>query len=51
MWPGWMFTPSKPYPFGKYYHTTAYALSKIIYRIDIIEGKYRPQEMVMKDFK
>ena len=41
MLPGWMFFPRKSHPFGDYYHTIVCAISKVIYRINIVEWKDR----------
>ena len=46
----WMFFPHNPYPFGKEYHTSVCALSKIIYCVDIVEGKDQERRMGRKYF-
>ena len=37
--PGWIFVPCKPHPFGNKYHTIVCALYKVIYHVEIIEGE------------
>ena len=37
---GWIFPPRKPHPFENKYHTIVCAKSKVIYNVDIVEGKY-----------
>ena len=37
--PGWMFVPHKPHPFGNEYHTIACAKYKVIYNVEIAEGR------------
>ena len=38
-YPGCMFISRKPYPFWNDYHTIAGDKSKVIYNIEIVEGK------------
>ena len=45
-----MFVSHKPNHFGNEYHTIEYAKYKVIYNVDIMEGKDRPIVMVKKDF-
>ena len=45
-----MFFPCKPHPFGNRYHTIACAKSKIIYNVEILEGKDQPRVVGNKDF-
>ena len=40
--PGWMFFLCKPHHFGRDYHTVACAKSKVVYNVEIVEGKDRP---------
>ena len=49
--PGWIFVSCKPHPFENDYHTIVWAKSKVIYNIEIVEGKYRPRVMVEKEFE
>ena len=46
-----MFVPHKTQNFGNEYHTIACAKSKVIYNIDIMEGKDRTKGMGKKDFE
>ena len=46
-----MFVPRKPHPFGNEYHTIVCAKSKVIYNIEITEGKYSPRVMGKKEFE
>ena len=43
--PGYMFVPCKPWPFGNEYHTVCCCLSGIMWGIDLVEGKDRPQQL------
>ena len=43
-----MFDPHKPHPLGKKYHTIACAESKVIYNVEIVEGKDQPKVMGKK---
>ena len=45
-----MFVPHKPHPFGNKYHTIVCKLSKVIYHVEIVEGKYRPRGVCQKEF-
>ena len=42
--------PHKPHHFGIKYHNIVCELSKVIYHVDIIDYKDRPQGMVQKEF-
>ena len=46
--PGWMFVPRKPWPFGNEYHTVCCSLSGIIWRMELVEGKDSPSEIIPK---
>ena len=46
-----MLVPCKPYPFGNEYHTIVCAKSKVIYNVDIVEGKDWPRVMGKKEFE
>jgi hypothetical protein len=39
-----MFVPRKPWPFGNEYHTIACGVSKILYNLELVEGKDEPKE-------
>ena len=43
--PGWVFCPRKPHPFGNEYHTICCALSGILFRLELVEGRDRPKEL------
>lgn len=43
--PGWMFVPRKPHPFGNEYHVNNCGLWGVMYFIELVEGKDRPQEL------
>ena len=45
-----MFVPCKTHPFRNKYHTTACDKSKVIFNVEIVEGKDRPIVMVNKEF-
>ena len=45
-----MFVPHKPHPFWNEDHTIACALSKVIYHVEIVEGKDWPRGVVCKEF-
>lgn len=47
--PGWMNVPRKPHPFGNEYHTIACALTHIIFRVELSEGKDRPAGSAPQD--
>ena len=42
--PGWTVVKRKPHPMGNEYHTTACCNTKIIFHIEIVEGKDQPKE-------
>ena len=46
-----MFVPRKTHPFGNKYNTIAFAKSKVIYNIEIVEGKDQIIVMGEKDFE
>ena len=46
-----MFVSRKPHPFGNNYHTIACAKYKVIYNVEIVEGKDRPRGMGKKEFE
>ena len=48
--PGWMYVPRKPHPQGNEYHSIACGESGIMYRIELVEGKDRPQEKPTENF-
>lgn len=43
--PGWMFVPRKPHPMGNEYHSLCCGISGIMYAIELVEGKDRPQQL------
>jgi hypothetical protein len=43
--PGWIVVKRKPHPFGNEYHTAACCETKIIYFIELVEGKDRPPQL------
>ena len=47
--PGFMFVPRKPWPFGNEYHSVCCCLSGIMWGIDLVEGKDRPNELGKKE--
>ena len=49
--PGWMFPPRKPHLFGNDYHKIECDKSKVIYNVEIVEGKDRPRVMGKKEFE
>ena len=48
--PGWMYVPRKTHPQGNEYHSIACGESGIMYRIELVEGKDRPQEKPKENF-
>ena len=49
-WPGIMFVPRKPWPFGNEYHDAGCADSDIIWALELREGKYCPIQLNNKEF-
>ena len=51
--PGWVFVKRKPLPVGNKYRTAACANTKVLYCVEIIEGKDIPTEVphYVKDFE
>ena len=47
--PGFMFVPHKPWLFGNEYHSVCCCLSGIMWGIDLVEGKDRPNELGKKE--
>ena len=43
--PGFMFVGSKPHPFGYERHIIYCALASVLWRAQIVEGKYRPNQL------
>ena len=43
--PGWMFVPRKPHPKGNEYHSICCSVSGVMYGIEIVQGKDRPQQL------
>ena len=48
--PGWMFVPRKPKPFGNEYHTMCCGLSGVLYSMELVEGKDRPSSLGEMEF-
>ena len=48
--PGFMFVPSKPWPFGNEYHLVCCCLSGIMWGINLVEGKERLNELGKKEW-
>ena len=47
-YPGWMFVPRKPWPFGNEYQTLCCSLSGILWQMELVEGKDSPSEIIPK---
>ena len=45
-----MSIPWKPWPFGNEFHPIACRLSGILYALELVEGKDRPNERPAEDF-
>ena len=43
--PGWIFVPRKPHPMGNEYHTICCGQTRILYQLELVEGKDRPVEL------
>ena len=48
--PGWVYVPRKPHPFGNEWHTLSCANSKIIYQVELVEGKDHPKDLGDPEF-
>ena len=48
--PGFMFVPRKPWPFGNEYHDACCTKSDIIWSVDLHKGKDRPRELGVKEY-
>ena len=48
--PGFMFVPHKPWPFGNENHTVCCCSSGIMWGIDLVEGKDRPQQLGIQQY-
>ena len=48
--PGFMFIPHKPWPFGNEYHTVCCCSSGIMWGIDLVKGKDRPQQLGIQQY-
>ncbi|KAG7359040.1 transposase IS4 [Nitzschia inconspicua] len=44
--PGWTYVPRKPTPMGNEYHSVCCGVSKIMWQIELVEGKDAPRERV-----
>jgi hypothetical protein len=49
--PGWQYVERKPMPWGNLFHTCACAMSKVIFSLEIMEGKDRPPWKEMAEFE
>ena len=49
--PGWVYCPRKPHPFGNEYHSACCGITGIMYVIELVEGKDRPQERGSPEFE
>ena len=49
--PGFMCVGRKPHPFGNYWHTICCALTSILWREQIGDGKDRPSELGKKKWE
>lgn len=43
--PGWMCVPPKPHPFGNEWHDINCGLCKIIFSVELSEGRYHPKDL------
>ena len=48
--PGWVFCPRKPHPFGNEYHTACCGITRVLFSIELVEGKDRPPERNRPEF-
>jgi hypothetical protein len=48
--PGFVFCPRKPWPFGNEWHAIACSETTIIFFVELVEGKDRPQELGEKKY-
>ena len=48
--PGHIFLPRKPWPLGNEYHSICCCQSDVMFRVEIVEGKDRPQEKPPEKF-
>jgi Transposase IS4 len=46
--PGYMYVPRKPWPFGNEYHSVACGLSRIMWGVELVEGKDAPNNRPKK---
>lgn len=49
--PGFMCVPRKLQPFGHQYHTICCAISRIMYQVELVEGKDEPSKHPTKEYK
>ena len=47
---GWVFCPRKPHPFGNKWHTARCGITRILFSIELVEGKDRPPERDRPEF-
>lgn len=43
--PGWMYVKRKPHPAGNEYHTIACGKTKVIFKVELVEGKDHPPQI------
>jgi len=48
--PGFMYVPRKPWPFGNEYHTICCGICGVLFDLEIVEGKDRPDELPQPEF-
>ena len=49
--PGWMFVQREPHPFGNEYYTIGCGETRVIFFLEIVEGKSHPPEMGLPKFQ
>ena len=50
-YPGFMFVPQKALPFGNEWHTIACGMSRILFAVELVEGKDQPLEQPASQFE
>ena len=45
---GWMYVARKPHPEGNEYHTIACSIAKVIFWMELVEGKDSPPQLARK---
>ncbi len=51
MCPEWVFCNQKPHPFGNKYHSLCLSESKVMLKVDMMEGKDCPKELLECEFE